>query len=103
MSAPAPRRRTHQRSVHCSPEEQEAIRERARAAGTTVTRHVLELVRGDDTERHPLVLSEAEQRALLEGVGLVDGFVRELLRPRPEYGGLTLIGVVAQLAGERGR
>ena len=103
MSEDGPRRRTHQRSVHCSPEEQEAIRECARAAGKTTTRHVLELVEADDPERHPLVLSEAEQRELHAGVRLVEGFVRELLRPRPEYGGLTLIGVVAKLAGGRAR
>ena len=103
MSAQTPRRRTHQRSVYCSAEEQEAIRAEARAAGRTVSRHVLERVHADDPERHRLVLSEAQQTEILEGVRLLDGFVRELLRPLPEYGGRTLMGVVAQLAGERER
>ncbi len=40
------------------------IRERAAAAGKTVSRYVLELALADDPDRHPLVLTEEEQAAL---------------------------------------
>ena len=50
-----------QRSLHCKPAEQAMIRERAEAAGKTVSRYVMELALADDPDRHPLVLSEEEQ------------------------------------------
>ena len=98
MSKPGPCRRTQQRIVHCSPEEREAIRASARAAGKTVSRHVLDLARADDGCRHPLVLSDEEQRELLDCPRCVNGFVRALRQPLPEYGGLTLPGVIARLS-----
>ena len=49
MTGDAPRPK--QRSLHCSPEEQEAIRARAAAAGRTVSRHVLGLARADAPAR----------------------------------------------------
>ena len=100
MSDNGPRRRTRQRSVHCTPEEQEAIRASARAAGKTVSRHILDLVRADDSSgRHPLALSPSEQQAMLESLRQADDFVQALLRPLPGYGGLTLPGAVARLLG----
>ena len=101
MSEEATVRRARQRSVYCTAGEQEAIREAARAAGKTVSRHVLELALADDPDRHPLALSAEEQTELLESVRRVDQFVGKLLEPLPEYGGRTLFGVVALLAGER--
>ena len=50
-----------QRSLHCKPAEQAMIRERAEAAGKTVSRYVMELALADDPDRHPLVLTEEEQ------------------------------------------
>ena len=101
MNDPVPRRRTQQRSVHCSPEEREAVRASARAAGKTVSRHVIDLARTDDGFRYPLALSDAEQRELLDCLRRVDGFVQALFRPLPEYGGLTLPGVIARLSEGR--
>ena len=40
--------RPRQRSVHCPAKTQEFIRKRARAAGKTVSRYVLDLARADD-------------------------------------------------------
>ena len=58
-----------QRSLHCNPAEQAMIRERAAAAGKTVSRYVVELALADDPDRQPLVLTEEEQAALRDGVG----------------------------------
>ena len=57
-----------QRSVHCDRSEREAIRKNAAAAGKTVSRFLLDLALADDPDRHPLILTEAEQRELLGGV-----------------------------------
>ena len=101
MSDPRPRRRTQQRSVYCSPEKREEIRASASAAGKTVSRHVIDLARADDGCRHPLALSDVEQRELLDCLRRVNGFVRALQQPLPEYGGLTLPGVIARLSEGR--
>ena len=91
-----------QRSLHCRPEEQAMIRQRAVAAGKTASRYVLELALGDDPERHALVLTGEEQGALRDGVRDVRAFVRALRRELPGGSGLSLLGAIAVLARERG-
>ena len=71
--------RRRQRSLYCGPEDRAAIRGRAKAAGKTVSRYLLDLALADDPDRHPVVLTPAEQAELRDGV-------RELLalaRGRP--------------------
>ena len=70
------------------------IRERAEAAGKTVSRYVMELALADDPDRHPLVLSEEEQAELRDGVRELQAFVLAL---RP----LSLLSAVSVLARER--
>ena len=65
-----------QRSLHCRPVEQKAIRDTAAGAGKTVSRYVLDLALADDPERHPVVLTEAEQLELRDRVEEVWLFVR---------------------------
>ena len=57
-----------QRSLYCRPEEQAAIRGRAAAAGKTISRYMLDLALADDPDRHPVVLTPAEQAELRDGV-----------------------------------
>ena len=53
MTEAAARSGRRQRSLHCKPAEQAMIRERAEAAGKTVSRYVMELALADDPDRHP--------------------------------------------------
>ena len=98
MTGDAPRPK--QRSLHCSPEEQEAIRARAAAAGRTVSRHVLELARADAPERHPLILSGAEQAELRDGVAELRALVRAARAALP--GDADLAGALARLSRKDG-
>ena len=68
--------RKRQRSLSCNPAEQAMVRGRAAAQGRTLSRHVLSLIEADDPDRHPVVLTEAEQVELLEGVRAMRAFVR---------------------------
>ena len=79
------------------------IRERAAAAGKTVSRYVLDLALADDPERHPLVLTEEEQAELRDGVLEVQAFVHALRRALPGGSGLSLLGAISVLARERAR
>lgn len=88
-----------QRSLHCTPAEQKMIREKAAEAGKPVSRHVLDLALADDPDRHPLVLTEEEQRELLDGMREVGALRRELTGGS----GLSLLGAISLLAGERSR
>ena len=92
-----------QRSLHCTPAEQAMIREKAAEAGKPVSRHVLDLALADDPDRHPLVLTEAEQRELLDGMREVGAFVLALRRELPGGSGLSLLGAISLLAQERSR
>ena len=65
-----------QRSLHCKPGAQALIRERAALSGKTVSRYVLDLALADDPERHPVALSEDEQREMQERVREIWIFVR---------------------------
>ena len=101
--APAPER-PRQRSVHCSAGERRLVRARARAAGKTISRYVLDLVRADLDEARARALRAEAHRALVEGVRSIDESLRHAFRdPLPECGGLTLADAVALLARERGR
>ena len=77
------------------------IRERAAAAGKTVSRYVVELALADDPDRHPLVLTEEEQVELRDGIMEMQAFVRALRRELPGGSGLSLLGVISVLARER--
>ena len=55
-----------QRCVHCSPEEQEMIRDRAKKAGKTVSGYLIDLGLNDDPDIHPLVLLPDEQKEMLD-------------------------------------
>ena len=57
-----------QRSLYCRPDERAMIRGRAKAAGKTVSRYLLDLAMADDPDRHPVVLTPAEQAELRDGV-----------------------------------
>ena len=73
MTRRSPKR---QRALSCTPREQAMIRRQARAAGKGQSRHVLDLGRADDPERHPLVLSETEQEELREAMAEMTAFLR---------------------------
>lgn len=88
MSEEEERPRPRQRSVHCPVKTQAFIRTRARAAGQSISRYVLELARADDPGRFALVVAAKERRALLEGMRNVDGTLRALRAPLPGCGGL---------------
>ena len=44
------------------------IRGRAKAAGKTISRYMLDLALADDPDRHPVALTPAEQAELRDGV-----------------------------------
>ena len=101
MTEAAGRPGRRQRSLHCKPAEQAMIRERAAAAGKTVSRYVMELALADDPDRHPLVLSEEEQVKLRDGVLELQALARALRRELPGGSGLSLLSAVSVLARER--
>ena len=101
MSGEETRPLRRQRSLHCTPAEQAMIREKAAEADKTVSRHVLDLAHADDPDRHALVLTEEEQRELLEGMRALGAFVLALRRELPGGSGLSLLGAVSLLARER--
>ena len=103
MTETAERPLRRQRSLHCTPAEQAMIRERAAEAGETVSRHVLDLALADDPDRHPLVLTEEEQRELLDGIREVGAFVLALRRELPGGSGFSLLGAISLLVRERSR
>ena len=90
-------RERKQRSLHCSSKEQNEIRARAKAAGKTVTRYVLDLALADDPNRHPLVLTSEEQREQLGMLRHCDGVLRMLRKELPGGSGLSLFQVLAVL------
>ena len=92
--------KARQRCIHCDPATQEAIRERARAAGRSVSRHVMDLALADDPVRHRLALSEVEQRALLDDVAEVAALARALRRALPGWGALNVLDAMDLLARE---
>ena len=101
MTEAAVRPGRRQRSLHCKPAEQVMIRERAEAAGKTVSRYVVELALADDPDRHPLVLTEEEQAELRDGVLELQALARALRRELPGGSGLSLLGAVSVIARER--
>ena len=66
------------RGVSCSPEQRDAIRERAAAAGKTVSRLVLDAALADGTGGHAPALSAEELTELLRGFRTLVAFVRVL-------------------------
>ena len=88
------------RSIYCSVETQDAMRERARELGMPLSRLVIERARDDDPDRHPLVLSESEQEGLRGDVGECAELVRALNQGLPGCGGLDLFDALELLARE---
>ena len=68
-----------------------------------LARLIVELAHADDPDRHRLVLSEAEQRAMRDALGECAELVRALRRGLPGCGGLTLFDALGLLAEERRR
>ena len=89
--------------MHCSPEEQEAIRAKAREAGKKASHHVLDLALADDPDRHPVVLTPEEQREQLDRVRHCDGVMRMLREELPGGSGLSLFQALAVLERELGK
>ena len=95
---------SHRRSVYCPvPETRAAMHERARKRDMSLSRLIVELARADDLDRHPLVLSEAEQRAMRDDVGECAELVRAMRQGLPGCGGVTLFDALDLLAEERRR
>ena len=86
-----------QRCVHCSPEEQEMIRDRAKKAGKTVSGYLIDIALNDDPDIHPLVLSPNEQKEMLNGIRHLEDIGRALRRELPGTDGLNLFGVEAMM------
>lgn len=74
------------RGVSCGPEQRDAIRERAAAAGKTVSRLFLDAALADGTGGHATALSAEELTELLRGFRTLAAFVR-ILRDRAAEGG----------------
>lgn len=74
------------RGVHCSPEQRDAIRERAAAAGSTVSRLVLDAALADRTGGRASALSAEELAELHRGFRTLVAFVG-FLRDRTAEGG----------------
>ena len=103
MSEAPARARPRQRSVYCSARERRLVRARAKAAGKTISRYVLDLVRADAPTGDAHVPSAEERQALTERVRGIEETLRALCDPLPECGGLTLEEAIALLARERSR
>ena len=103
MSEAPARARPRQRSVHCSARERRLVRARAKAAGKTLSRYVLDLVRADAPGGEAHSPSAEEHQALTERVRGIEEALRALRDPLPECGGLTLVEAIALLAREHGR
>ena len=88
------------RSVYCALETQAAMREQAREADMALSRLVVELARADDPDRHALVLTEAEQRAMRDELGECAELARSLRRGLPGCGGLNLFDALDLFAEE---
>ena len=101
MTEEAARPGRRQRSLHCKPAEQAMIRERAAAAGKTVSRYVIELALADDPDRHPLVLTEEEQVEQRDAVLELQALVRAFRHELPGGSGLSLLSAISVLARER--
>ena len=95
------RGRPRQRSLHCPPEEQEMIRARAKAAGKSISRYVLDLALADDPDVHPLALDAEAQLSLLDGVLDVLDFVRALQDELPGGSGQSLLSAISAMAADR--
>ena len=91
MSRPLKR----QRAVYALTQDQALIREQAAKRGKPVSRYLVELALADDPDIHPVHLSPAEQREVLEGIRALDGLSRSLRRELPDAEGLNLFGIDA--------
>ena len=89
MSRPLKR----QRAIYARPDDQALIREQAAKRGKTISGYLLDLALNDDPDIHPLHLSAAEQREILEGIRTLDQLSRSLRRELPDVEGLNLFGI----------
>ncbi|MDE0060034.1 MAG: hypothetical protein OXP07_18095 [Defluviicoccus sp.] len=87
-----------QRSFHCKPAEQMALRAAAEAAGLSVSRYVIGLALADDPERHPVALTPDEQAELRDRVAEVWHLV-SAAKEAAEESGMTLPDAIRALAG----
>ena len=80
------------RGFYCTREERSAIGARAAAAGLSVSRLVLDLVRDDIAERHVSGLAAEEMAALLDGLRVLAAYVRGLPDRAEDAGALQPAG-----------
>ena len=83
------------RAVYALPDDQALIREQASKHGKTISGYLLGLALDDDPDIHPLHLSAAEQREILEGIRALDRLSRSLRKELPEVEDLNLFGIDA--------
>ena len=62
---------------------------------------MLDLALADHPDRHLLVLTEEQQRELLDGIREVGAFLLALRRELPGGSGLSLLGTISLIAEER--
>ena len=91
MSRPLKR----QRAVYALADDQALIREQAAKRGKPVSRYLVKLALADDPDIHPVHLSPAEQKEILESIRALDRLSRSLRRELPEAEGLNLFGIDA--------
>ena len=88
------------RALYCAPAERALIRERAAAAGMTVSRFVVACALRGEEEEPRLALSADEQRLLYDRVADLDR-VRQALQEELPGTGVSLFGAIALLHGAR--
>lgn len=93
------------RNIYCTPEEHAAIKQLAAQAGMSRSAYMVACALPEEDEGETgcaLVLSEADQRALLESVKRLEGCLEALLAPEAETG-LSLLQGLECLVAQRQR
>ena len=84
------------RNIYCTPEERAAIEQLAAQAGMSTSAYMVACALPEEDEAGTgcaLVLSEADQRALLESVERLEGCIEALLAPGAQTGLSVLQGL----------
>ncbi|MDE0239758.1 MAG: hypothetical protein OXQ84_06110 [bacterium] len=92
------RQKKRHRTVNASPADQEMIRRQAKAAGKTVSAHLLDLAQGDDPSIHPLVLTPGEQEEIRDQLHELVAVHRMLRQALPVAGGTNYFVAMAAAA-----
>ena len=97
--------RARARNIYCTPEERAAIAQLAAQAGMSMSAYMVACALPAEDEAQtgcPLVLSEGDQRALLENMERLQGCIEALLAPGAETG-ISLLQGLECLVAERQR